>query len=133
MIVYHTLLSSSTAADISAFIESFFLKAFVSNKKVAHCKPKFERLHDTLLQFWKVSSTFSTFFAVFLLPKRKSFAKKDTLLHVSELVWTSGWQEVEREKNGWEDPVCKKIYNYTSLTKTQNWRIKESKSIIHVK
>ena len=39
-------------------------------------------------------------FLLFLLPKRKVLQKKDTLLHVLELVWTSGWQEVEREKTG---------------------------------
>ena len=44
-------------------------------QKVAHCKPKFERLHDTLLQFRKVSSTFSTFFAI-LVTQEKSFAKE---------------------------------------------------------
>ena len=52
----------------------FLLKALLS-KKVAHCKPKFERLHDTLLQFRKVSSTFSTFFAI-LVTQEKSFAKE---------------------------------------------------------
>ena len=79
-IVHCSLLSYHfTLSDMFVFIFIFFLKALLS-KKVAHCKPKFERLHDTLLQFWKSILNLFNFFCYSCYPREK-FCKRRTLCY----------------------------------------------------